>query len=132
MQMKKFKELTQAEEQIMQVLWQKNQAFVKDILDSLEEPKPAYTTVSTIIRILESKGFAGHESYGKTHRYYPLISKNEYAQKCMKKFIGNYFSQSFHHMVSFFTQSESLSLQELEEIKQIMEREIEKKKEQEQ
>ena len=86
-----MKELTRAEEQIMQVLWDLGKGFVKDIIDKLPEPKPAYNTVSTIVRILQDKGFVGHETFGKSHCYYPLVAKDTYTKKFLKNFIGNYF-----------------------------------------
>lgn len=113
-----MKELTKAEEQIMQVLWDLNRAFVKEIIDKLPAPKPAYNTVSTIVRILQDKGFVGHEVYGKSHCYYPLIDKDTYTKKFLKNFIGNYFSNSFSQMVSFFAKEEDIDLKELEEILQ--------------
>ena len=82
-----MKELTRAEEQIMQVLWRLGRGFVKDIVDELPEPKPAYNTVSTIVRILEKKGFVSHEAFGKTHQYFPLTSKDEYKKNFLKSFI---------------------------------------------
>jgi len=124
-----MKELTKAEEQIMQVLWKLKKAFVKEIIEKIPEPKPAYNTVSTIVRILEKKEFVGHEAFGKTFRYYPLISKKEYSKRFLKNFVGNYFSNSYKQMVSFFTKEESFSLQEMEEMKQLIEKEIAKKKE---
>ena len=87
-----MKELTKAEEQIMQLLWEQEKAFVKDIVDQMPDPKPAYNTVSTIIRILEKKGFVGHNAYGKTHEYFPLIARKDYTRNYMKSFISNYFS----------------------------------------
>lgn len=111
-----MKELTKAEEQIMQVLWELNHAFVKEIIDQLPAPKPAYNTVSTIVRILQDKGFVDHETYGKSHRYYPLIDKDTYTKKFLKNFIGNYFENSFSRMVSFFAKEEKIDLKELEEI----------------
>lgn len=111
-----MKELTKAEEQIMQVLWELDRAFVKEIVDKLPEPKPAYNTVSTIVRILQEKGFVSHESFGKSHCYYPLIDKEVYTRKFLRNFIGNYFNDSFPQMVSFFAQQENIDLQELEEI----------------
>lgn len=124
-----MKELTKAEEQVMLILWELNEAFVKDVIELLPEPKPAYTTISTIIRILESKGYVGHKDFGKTHQYYPLISQNEYADKFMKGFIKNYFDSSFKQLVSFFTKNENMTISELEEIRKIVEKEINKKKE---
>lgn len=111
-----MKELTKAEEQIMQVLWELNRAFVKEIVDKLPDPKPAYNTVSTIVRILQNKGFVGHESHGKSHCYYPLVDKDTYSRKFLKNFIGNYFENSFSRMVSFFAKEENIDLKELEEI----------------
>lgn len=111
-----MKELTKAEEQIMQVLWELNHAFVKEIIDKLPEPKPAYNTVSTIVRILQDKGFVDHETYGKSHCYYPLMDKNTYSKKFLKNFIGNYFENSFSRMVSFFAKEENIDLKELEDI----------------
>lgn len=111
-----MKELTKAEEQIMQVLWDLNRAFVKEIIDRLPDPKPAYNTVSTIVRILQDKGFVGHEVYGKSHCYYPFVDKDTYTRKFLKNFIGNYFQNSFSQMVSFFAKEENVDLKELESI----------------
>jgi len=111
-----MKELTKAEEQIMQELWSLEKAFVKEIVDKLPEPKPAYNTVSTIIRILEKKGFVDHYAYGKTHQYFPLISKTDYTKSYFKNFLSGYFSNSFQEMVSFFAKEDKMSLSELEEI----------------
>lgn len=111
-----MKELTKAEEQIMQELWILEKAFVKEIVDKLPEPKPAYNTVSTIIRILEKKGFVDHYAYGKTHQYFPLVSKTDYTKSYFKNFLNGYFSNSFQEMVSFFAKEDKMSLSELEEI----------------
>lgn len=111
-----MKELTKAEEEIMQVLWDLESAFVKDIIDELPEPRPAYNTVSTIVRILQQKGFVDHESFGKSHKYYPLITKEEYTKSFMKGFVKRYFSGSYRQMVSFFTEEENLSIKELEQL----------------
>lgn len=100
----------------MQVLWDLESAFVKDIIAQLPEPKPAYNTVSTIVRILDKKGFVGHTAHGQSHRYHPLVSKAEYTKHFMKGFVGKYFRGSFQQMVSFFTKEEDLSLSELEEL----------------
>ena len=124
-----MKELTKAEDQIMQMLWKLEKAFVKEIIEKLPEPKPAYNTVSTIIRILEKKEFVGHDAFGKTFRYFPLISKKEYSKFYLKSFVGSYFSSSYKQMVSFFTKEESLSLSEMEEMKKLIELQINKKKE---
>jgi BlaI family transcriptional regulator, penicillinase repressor len=111
-----MKELTKAEEQIMQELWLLEKAFVKEIVDKLPEPKPAYNTVSTVIRILEKKGFVDHYAYGKTHQYFPLISKTDYTKSYFKNFLSGYFSNSFQEMVSFFAKEDKMTLSELEEI----------------
>ena len=111
-----MKELTKAEEQVMQLLWDQEKAFVKDLIEQMPEPKPAYNTVSTIVRILEKKGFVGYEAFGKTHRYFPLISKKEYTRSYMKGFMKNYFGNSFKEMVSFFAREDNMSISELEEL----------------
>ncbi|MBU0765000.1 MAG: BlaI/MecI/CopY family transcriptional regulator [Bacteroidetes bacterium] len=109
-------ELTKAEEQIMHLLWDMKKAFVKDLLEVLDEPKPAYNTVSTIIRTLEKKGFVGHKSYGNSHQYYPLVDKEEYTKHFMKRVVSNYFGNSVKQLVSFFSREEDLSLKEVDEI----------------
>lgn len=111
-----MKELTRAEEEIMQVLWELDSAFVKDIISELPEPKPAYNTVSTIVRILEQKGFVRHDIHGKSHKYHPLITKTTYTKSLMKGFVKRYFSGSYQQMVSFFTKQDNLSLSELEQL----------------
>lgn len=109
-----MRELTKAEEQIMHILWDMKKGFVKNIVDQFPDPKPAYNTVSTIIRILEQKGFVGHTAYGKTHEYYPKLEKKEYTRSFMKNFVQNYFKGSFHEMVSFFAREDKLSVEELD------------------
>jgi predicted transcriptional regulator len=123
-----MKDLTRVEEQIMQILWKLGRAFVKDILNDLPAPKPAYNTVSTIIRILEKKGVVSHKAYGNTHEYFALITKDEYKKKYFKSFLTRYFGDSFPDMVSFFAGDRDLSLQELEEIRRRLGEEIEKQK----
>lgn len=113
---KKFKPLTKAEEEIMQELWKLEHAFVKEVIEELPEPKPHYNTVSTIIKILEEKGFVAHESFGKSNRYYPLVKKDDYSKKSMKQFVGKYFEGSFASMLSFFAKEEDISVKELEDI----------------
>ena len=124
----KIKELTKAEEQLMQILWDKKKAFVNDLLEVLPEPKPAYNTVSTIVRILEKKGFVSHKAYGNTHQYFPVVTKKAYTKQTFKTMLSGYFSNSFEQMVSFFATEEKLSLSEMEEIKRIMDEEIKKLK----
>jgi len=121
-----MKELTKAEEQIMQILWHLEEAFVNDIIDKIPEPKPAYNTVSTIVRILERKGFVDHKAYGKTHQYFPLISKTDYTQSYMKNFMGNYFGNSFREMVSFFAKNDNMSVKEIETLMEDVKKELKK------
>lgn len=111
-----MKALTKAEEEIMQVMWELDAAFVKDIIARLPEPKPAYNTVSTIVRILQQKGFVGHEIHGKSHKYHPLITKDAYTRSFMKGFVKKYFSGSYRQMISFFNKENDLSLNELEQL----------------
>lgn len=112
----KLKELTKAEEQVMQYLWELEKGFVKDILAQMPEPKPAYNTVSTIIRILEEKGFVDHKAYGKTHEYFPLISKEEYSRFSAGNLLSNYFNGSVKELVSFFVKERELNIEELDDI----------------
>jgi BlaI family transcriptional regulator, penicillinase repressor len=108
-------ELTNAEEQIMQVLWKIEKGFVKDILEHFNDPKPAYNTISTIVRILERKGLVSFKAYGNSHQYYPLISKKEYTKSHLNKFASNYFGNSMKDLVSFFSENNKLSISEIEE-----------------
>ncbi|WP_283950721.1 BlaI/MecI/CopY family transcriptional regulator [Chryseobacterium herbae] len=111
-----IKDLTKVESQLMQVLWKLNRAFVKEIIHELPDPKPAYSTVSTIIKILEKKGVVGYEAFGKTHRYYPLISKEDYMRHEADKFLGNYFSNSVQDMFSFFVSEKKIDLKDAEQL----------------
>jgi len=123
-----IRELTRAEEQVMQILWDLEKGMAGQVLEKFEEPKPAYNTVSTVIRILEQKGFVGHKAYGRTHEYFPLISKKEYTSMYFRNFVSNYFGNSYHSLVSFFAKDKSLSLKELEQIHQTIDKEILKHK----
>ncbi len=125
-----IRELTRAEEQVMQILWRLGEGFVYDLLNYFPEPKPAYNTVSTIIRILERKGFVSHKAVGKSHLYYPLVSKPEYARYSMKQLLQGYFSNSYKQLVSFFSNDHELSLKEMEDIRKLMEQQINEKKDQ--
>lgn len=122
-----MKDLTRAEEQIMQILWRIGKGHVNDLLEYFPQPKPAYNTVSTIIRILEKKEVVGHEAIGKSHRYFPLISKRDYTRFTMKQMLKGYFSNSHKQMVSFFAQEDNLSVSEMEEIKQMLDQQISEK-----
>lgn len=125
----KKKELTKAEEQVMQHLWAIKKGFLKDILDQFPDPKPAYTTVSTVIRVLVKKGFIGYNTYGKTNEYFPLLSKSSYFQRRLKPIITNYFSGSSTEFASYFA-NEQLNLSELEEVQKIIEQKIQQLKDQ--
>jgi predicted transcriptional regulator len=111
-----MKQLTKAEEEIMQVLWELEIANVKEVIAMLTEPKPAYNTVSTIIRILESKNFVSHKQEGKWHYYYPLINKEEYSNSSINKLVENYFEGSFNEMVSFFIKKNDVKLSDIESL----------------
>lgn len=113
--------LTQKEEELMQVLWQLDKAFVKDLVAELPEPKPHYNTVSTVIRKMEDKGFVSHQSFGTTFQYFPLISKEAYFKQFMTNTIHNYFDNSYKNVVSFLAQEEKISVAELKEIIQLIE-----------
>jgi len=121
-----IKELTRAEEQVMQILWKLEKAFVKDIVEKMPEPNPAYNTISTVIRILEKKGFVDHEAFGKTYRYFPSIGKKEYTKAFFKNFLSGYFGNSFQEMVSFFAKEDNMSLTELEDLMKEVGRDLEK------
>lgn len=123
-----MKELTKAEEQIMRILWRIRKGYVRDMLNEMEKPRPAYNTVSTIVRILEKKKIVGHRVFGKSHEYYPLITQKDYTRKFLKGFVRDYFSSSYASLASFFTGEEQLSLSELEEIKALMENKINEQK----
>ena len=122
-------ELTRAEEQVMQILWKIERGFVKDVVEHLDNPKPAYNTISTIIRILEKKGFIEHKAYGKTHEYFPIVSKKDYTKSFFGNFLNKYFSNSFPQLVSFFSNENDMSLEEMEKIRVLLEKEIMNKKE---
>ncbi len=111
-----MKQLTKAEEQVMQILWEINKGFVNDLLDKFPNPKPAYNTVSTIIRILVKKGFVDYKAYGKTHEYFPIIEKNQYRSFYLKSMITGYFGGSFERLVSFFAKDNDLDINEMEEL----------------
>jgi predicted transcriptional regulator len=111
-----MKELTKAEEQVMQILWKLEKAFVKDVLEELPEPKPAYNTISTIIRILETKGFVDHKAYGKTHEYYPVVSKENYTKFSLNNLVSGYFGGSFKNLVSFFANENKMNVKDIDQL----------------
>lgn len=114
------RELTKFELQLMNILWDKGQAFVNEIIDVLPAPKPAYSTISTMMRILVTKGFTSYEAFGKSHRYYPLVSKEAYTRLFMKNTKDNFFGGSYKSMISFFTKQEKLSKKEIDELIDIL------------
>lgn len=117
-----MEKLTNKEEEIMQVLWQLEKAFVNDILDKMPEPKPHYNTLSTIVRLLEDKGFVSHKSYGKSHQYHPVISLEAYRNVFVKDSIQKYFGNSVSNLVNYFVRDEQLSQEEIQEILAIIEK----------
>lgn len=112
----KPQELTRAELEIMRVLWEKGATVVHGILEEMEEPRPAYNTVSTIVRILEKKGFVSHKAYGKTYEYFPLVSKDDYARRYMDTVLNNFFGGSVSRLVSFFSENRAISVEETDAI----------------
>jgi BlaI family penicillinase repressor len=111
-----MKELTKAEEQVMQILWQLKEAIVKDIIEEMPEPKPAYNTVSTVVRVLEGKGFIDHKAYGNSHVYFAAISEEAYKKFTFDKMMKNYFSNSYKSLVSFIVDDKNLGVKELDEL----------------
>ncbi len=117
-----MKTLTTAEEQVMQILWDLKTAMVKDIIAKMQEPKPAYNTVSTVVRVLEKKGFIDHKAYGKTHLYFAKIRKKDYAKTQVSSLLKGYFNNSFPKLASFFAEENNIDINELEEILQEIKR----------
>ena len=112
----------------MQIIWDLDKALVHDVIDRLPDPKPPYTTVSSIVRILERKGFLGYKTYGKTHEYYPLVSKAEYRKSSFRSLLHKYFDNSVENVVSFIVKEEKLEPDEIEEISKIIEKSAAKNK----
>ena len=123
-----MQELTKAQEEILQVLWDIKEGVVTDVIAKLSEPKPAYNTVSTVIRVLEKKEYVSHKVYGKTHVYFPIVSKQEYKKHFFSGSLKGFFNNSVNQLVSFFVKQKKLSLSELEELRKLIDQEIEKKK----
>jgi BlaI family penicillinase repressor len=113
--------LTKAEEQVMQILWELKEAFVKELLEQFPDPKPAYNTVSTIVRILEKKGFVSHRSYGKSHQYYPLVTREAYRNERFSHLMKDYFNNSLQQVLSHFGKNRKMDIQEADEIIRMME-----------
>jgi len=116
-----MEDLTKTEERVMQVLWKLKQCFVKDIIDALpDDPKPPYNTISSVVRLLEKKGYVGYKAYGKTYEYFPLISKTEYRKIFFKKMVSGYFDNSVESLLSFMVKEEQLSEEDINKIKDII------------
>jgi BlaI family transcriptional regulator, penicillinase repressor len=111
-----MKTLTKAEEQIMQVIWLKGRCLVRDIMEELGDPDIPQTTVSSVVRILEKKGFVGHKAYGKTYEYFPLVAKEEFTRTGIKTWINNYFDGSPQQLVSFLVNENEIALKDLDQL----------------
>jgi predicted transcriptional regulator len=123
-----MKTLTKAEEQVMQHLWKLQKAFLKDLSDAFENPKPAYTTISTMVRILIEKGFIGFQQYGNNREYYALVAREDYLTGQFRGVLKNYFQGSFSKFASFYTGEDNISMEELEEIRMLVQNEIKNRK----
>lgn len=117
-----MQKLTNKEEEIMQILWKLKKAFVKEIMAEIKEDQPHYNTLSTIVRILEEKGFVAHNAFGNSHQYYPVVAMEDYRKRFMTTAINNYFDSSYKNLVSFFAQEEKISAEELREILEMIEK----------
>jgi predicted transcriptional regulator len=114
--MAEFRQLTKAEEEIMQYFWELGEVTVSDIIERMEGGKPPHSSVSTIVRILEKKGFVDHKAYGRTYVYFPIVSKEEYSNQAIHKFVEDYFSGSYEHLVSHIARVKDIRLEELQEL----------------
>jgi BlaI family transcriptional regulator, penicillinase repressor len=122
-----MEELTKSQEEILKVLWEIKEGVVADVVNKIPNPKPAYNTVSTVIKVLEKKGYVSHKVYGKTYVYYPIVGQNDYAKFFLKDSLKGIFNNSLNQAVSFFVKQKKVSLAELEELKNMIEEEIRKK-----
>jgi len=121
-------QLTKTEEQVMELLWKQEKAFMKDLMDEFPDPKPAPTTLATLLKRMTDKGFVGYKEYGKSREYFPMVKKTDYFSKQVNGIIKNFFNNSASQFASFFTKETNMSTKELEELKAIIDKEIEKKK----
>ena len=119
-----MRELTKAEEQVMQVLWSVGQGFANEIMAAYPEPKPAYNTVLSIIKILENKGFVKHETFCRAHRYSPAISREDYSHRYLGSVVERYLNNSYLDLVSAFAKKENFSIEELEEMRKTIDEAI--------
>lgn len=120
--------LSKAEEQLMEILWRREKAFLKDLIDAFPHPKPATTTIATLLKRMSDKGYVGHKVYGNSREYYPKIAKTDYFSQHVNGMIKNYFGNSALQFASFFTKATNLNTKELEELKKIVEQELKNKK----
>lgn len=124
-----MEEITKAQEEILKALWEIKEGAVSDVIAILPEPKPAYTTVATVIKVLERKGYVSHKTYGKTHVFYPVVEKKDYTGHVLKDAMEGFFNNSLNNVFSFFMkQKKDISLNELEDLKNYLEEEIRKQK----
>jgi BlaI family transcriptional regulator, penicillinase repressor len=119
--------LSKTEEELMELIWRNEKVFLKDLIDSYPDPKPASSTIATFLKRMQDKGFVGYKLYGNSRQYYPLVNKSDYFSKQFKGIIKTYFSDSALQFASFFTSTSSMTEKELEELKEIIEKEIKKK-----
>jgi predicted transcriptional regulator len=117
-----MKKLTNKEEEVMKILWRLEKAFVKDILAEITEDPPHYNTLSTIVRNLEDKAYVGHEAFGNTHRYFPLVSRESYRKRFVNETLADFYDNSYKSLVSFFAEEEKISVEELKEIIELIEK----------
>ena len=117
-----MKNLTKREEELMKLFWEKERLFVKEIIELLDEPKPHFNTISTIVRGLEAKGYVAHETFGNTYRYYAAVSEDEYGRSSLKNVVNRYFSNSYMSAVSSLVQEEKISLDELKSLIELIEK----------
>ncbi|MBN9283642.1 MULTISPECIES: BlaI/MecI/CopY family transcriptional regulator [Flavobacterium] len=121
-------QLSKTEEQLMEYLWKKEKAFMKDLLEAYPEPKPATTTIATLLKRMSDKGFVAYKEYGKSREYYPLVKKTDYFSKHVNNIIKDFFNNSAAQFASFFTKETNMTEKELEELKKIVDQELQKKK----
>lgn len=121
-------QLSKTEEQIMELIWKNDKIFLKDLIDCFPDPKPAATTIATLLKRMQDKGFVGYTLFGNSRQYYPLVEKSDYFSKHVNGIIKNYFGNSALQFASFFTTTSNLSASELEDLKKIIDKEIKRKK----
>lgn len=121
-------QLSKTEEQVMEIIWKSEKVFLKDIIESYPEPKPAATTIATLLKRMQDKGFVGYTLFGNSRQYYPLVKKTDYFSKHVNGIIKNYFGDSALQFASFFTTTSNLTTSELEDLKKLIEKEIKRKK----